>query len=41
MIYIIYWKLTFIIYRKLFLLLALSICENFGSENINYKQMKT
>lgn len=36
-----YWKLTFIIHRKLFLLLAPSICEHFGNENINYKQRKT
>lgn len=35
-----YWKLTFIIYRKWFLLLALSIWESFGNENINYKQRK-
>lgn len=35
-----YWKLTLIIYRKLFLLLAFSSCGSFGNENINNKQRK-
>lgn len=36
-----YWKLTFTVYRKWFLLLSLPICETFGNKNINYKQKKT